>query len=148
MKLPVFILFCCFSKALFSQTGVVSTFLNADNQEYIVSQSIGQPFVLMVDSLDYSTCEGVQQPNWLKSKTPNEWTLSPNPGRRYFEIRRPTDNLPELVISIYNALGQLILEIKSSEPVVLLDLGAAASGIYYARIQSSTNDQVIKFIHL
>jgi carboxypeptidase T len=68
--------------------------------------------------------------------------LSPNPGEGKFNVYNP--NQREILLSVYNSMGQLILNQNDlGELNTVVDLSDFSSGIYFIKLRSG-NDEITK----
>ena len=75
----------------------------------------------------------------------NEFVVYPNPVTNNFSIRFP-DNLSEINLTLYNNLGQIVLENKAVTSDEKINIETLNSGIYFYKIASANATQSGKII--
>jgi hypothetical protein len=73
------------------------------------------------------------------------FVLYPNPTSSFVTISFPVD-INDAKITLYNSLGQVVLEKTISKSVSILSLETLNSGVYYYKVQSDIVSQSGKII--
>ena len=79
----------------------------------------------------------------VKSLNENLFSIKPNPTSDYLHIESNTDSL--LTLSIYNSLGQLVLENETTQASI--NVTTLDKGVYFLKIIGNNNSlQLLRFI--
>ena len=108
---------------------VTGTDINGCNNYATITQSV-------------SLCTGFISTSGVES---NLITIYPNPSSGIFNINCNVDS-DNLVIEVYNALGQKILDQKILSENTSVDLSKYAKGIYYLKVNAADKQEVFKLI--
>jgi hypothetical protein len=108
---------------------VMGTDVNGCNNSATVTQSV-------------SVCTGFVKSSGVET---NLITIYPNPSTGIFNINCNIDS-DILVLEVYNALGQKILDQKILSENTSVDLSKYAKGIYYLKVNAADKQEVFKLI--
>ncbi|QBN17503.1 DUF7619 domain-containing protein [Flavobacterium nackdongense] len=75
----------------------------------------------------------------------NYFTVYPNPAKAVLNIS-PKETIEVQSISVYNALGQLVLVIPNAEKVSKIDVSSLISGNYFIKINSDKGSSNARFV--
>ncbi|MEN9522889.1 MAG: hypothetical protein RL065_1266 [Bacteroidota bacterium] len=80
------------------------------------------------------------------SQTDNGISIYPNPAQSSLTINFNDEKNVLKKVELRNNLGQVILELKTNEPLSNLDISKFARGFYFVKVSSSNKESVSKFI--
>jgi hypothetical protein len=141
---------CC--HVVFAQNDLNSGSGEINNSFGEVSFSFGILVGDQIENAEYSILFGIQQPEMKENNSLNQlvrfnYLVYPNPASNYLTIKRMGLNNSEYCISIYNNVGQLVME----KPSILgeintIDVCNLSTGTYFLKIFSNNNrTDIIKF---
>ncbi|PBQ30834.1 hypothetical protein CNR22_03275 [Sphingobacteriaceae bacterium] len=87
---------------------------------------------------DVSECTGVTQ----QAKAPLTISIFPNPGNGIYSVNSETT----LLVSVYDALGKMVLSEKLSEGKQQIDLSAFKNGFYILKAEAGNGSKTFKLI--
>jgi PKD repeat protein len=127
--------------SLSSSTGSIVISNATTTTAYTVTGSTGACSSNNTIVLTVSTCTGID--NLVSS---NNTSIFPNPSNGTITILN-TSNSDKLEVVITNALGQIVIsETANNTNQIIIDLGKASKGIYYAKVTSNAGSQLFKLI--
>ena len=151
MKLMLFVSFllCC-PKTLFPQQVIPATGGNISGSSGSVSYTIGQIAYAFLQNNSYEITQGVQQPFEILVLSDNGddgisapvCSVFPNPTSDQLTIRIENSNRKDMVLSLYNTDGMLLLKQKITDYETILPMEGLPSGIYLLEI--NVFDKVIR----
>jgi hypothetical protein len=91
-------------------------------------------------TITVSLCTGINQ----QSAGTDEIVVMPNPSSGEFTVK--WSNGLNKNVQVFDMMGRNVLQIKSDEDNIFVDITSFAAGIYYVKVQSETGSKVIKII--
>lgn len=120
--------------------GIVSPMVNTSYT--VVASAANTSTNMAVITLSVDLCTGFT--NFISGQA-NTIKIHPNPSTGVFNINCTIDS-DNLVLEVYNALGQKILDQKITSENTSIDLSKYANGIYYLKIIGADKQEVFKLI--
>jgi hypothetical protein len=120
--------------------GIVSPSVNTSYT--VVGVGANTSTNVSVVTLSVDLCTGVT--NFISDQV-NTIKIHPNPSSGIFNINCTID-FDNLVLEVYNALGQKILDQKILSENTNIDLSKYSRGIYYLKIIGADKQEVFKII--
>ncbi|MDB5282887.1 MAG: lysyl endopeptidase [Bacteroidota bacterium] len=118
-----------------------------ENGNFIITDASGSPVYASLTHASFGASEshsfclqaaGIDEPSVLNL------SIVPNPSSGIFNLQ--FDNTEERTIHVFDALGRIILERKSSEKNYSIDLTSANSGVYMLHIESLSGTATRKLV--